>query len=75
MPEKTITFKCNECGQELTFYIKTSDGHRCAICNCPLIKPLGYNIRSKEEVKTTRELYKKQSKNSPRLTIEEALNS
>lgn len=81
MTSNTITFKCDRCEQELTFY---RDSFAYDGCYCPACDPLGYrpmlklfseNIRGSEDVKATRELYRKQSKNTPTMTIEEALNS
>lgn len=58
----TITFKCDTCGQELTFYCNRADGYGCPNCYKSILKPLGKNIRGIEEVKMTRELYRKKSK-------------
>ena len=81
MNNKTITFVCEECGQELTFYRDTFvyDGAHCPICDVlgykPMLKQFSENIRGSEEVKVTREIYKKKSKNSPKILIEDIFGS
>lgn len=82
MRNKTITFKCDTCGQELTFY---KDSFGWDGCSCPICDPLGYkpmlkptNIKvlfGKREVLKTRELYRKACKSSPKMSLEEALNN
>jgi ribosomal protein S27E len=55
---KTITMECADCGQEHTFWAATADGHRCAACGSGLLKIIGKNIRTREDVQATKKLYK-----------------
>ncbi len=81
MTNKTITFKCDECGQKLTFYRDSFayDGCCCPICDRLGMKPIltktSFVLFGKREVLKTRELFKKANKGRPTVTIEEALNS
>ena len=78
MTNKTITFKCSECGRKLTFYRHSYDGVHCPICDLLGYKPMSTEIShvmfGKREVLKTRELFKKVNKNRATVTIEEALN-
>lgn len=62
----TITFKCGECGQKLTFY---KDSFVYDGCHCPMCDPFGYKpmlkptkikvLFGKREVLKTIELFRK----------------
>lgn len=61
MMQDTVTYECQECHQELTFYQKTSDGYNCPICNGSNLLMVGKNkYRNREKVLETRKLYEEQ---------------
>lgn len=82
MKKITITFKCDICGQELTFY---KDSFAWEGCSCPICDPLGDKPIFKATVKTqllgeravlkTRKLFEKQNKNSTKISLEDILKS
>jgi hypothetical protein len=87
MSRDTVTFKCDICGQMLTFYKDSFsyDGCSCPICDelgmKPILKPIRNNVfYGKKAVIKTREMYKEQSEkywaeHPNGMTLEQALNN